>query len=53
MSTPFFPGFKHYSVDIDNSDHNVRFDHLVAHVPDVITQLTGLGYHMDVELVEA
>ncbi len=39
-------------VDLDNSSHNVRFDHLVAHVPDVQTQISGLGYHMDVELVE-
>ena len=40
-------------VDVDGSSHNVRFDHLVARVPDVQTQLTGVGYHMDVELVEA
>ena len=40
-------------VDVDNSTHNVRFDHLVAHVPDVQTQISGLGYHMEVELVEA
>lgn len=40
-------------VDVDGASHNVRFDHLAAHVPDVQTQLTGLGYHMDVELVEA
>lgn len=40
-------------VDVDNSQHNVRFDHLVAHVPDVNTQLTGVCYHMEVELVEA
>jgi len=40
-------------VDADSSTHNVRFDHLAAHVPDVQTQLTGVCYHMDVELVEA
>lgn len=40
-------------VDVDGSSHNVRFDHLVARVPDVQTQLTGVGYHVDVELVEA
>lgn len=40
-------------VDVDGSGHNVRFDHLVARVPDVQTQLTGVGYHMEVELVEA
>ena len=38
--------------DIDGLSHNVRFDHLVAQVPDVQTQLVGLGYHMEVELVE-
>lgn len=40
-------------VDVDGSSHNVRFDHLVARVPDVQTQLTGVGYHMEIELVEA
>ncbi len=40
-------------VDLDSSSHNVRFDHLAAHVPDVQTQISGLGYHMDVELVES
>jgi hypothetical protein len=40
-------------VDVDNTSHNVRFDHFLARVPDVQTQLTGLGYHIDVELVEA
>lgn len=40
-------------VDVDGTTHNVRFDNLVAKVPDVQTQLVGLGYHMEVELVEA
>jgi len=40
-------------VDVDNSQHNVRFDHFAAHVPDVQTQLTGVCWHIDVELVEA
>ncbi len=40
-------------VDVDNSSHNVRFDHLAARCPDVQTQVAGLGYHMEVELVEA
>ena len=40
-------------VDLDGATHNVRFDQLVAHVPDVQSQLTGVCYHMDVELVEA
>jgi hypothetical protein len=40
-------------VDIDNNTHNVRFDHLAAHCPDVRTQVLGLAYHMEVELVEA
>ena len=40
-------------VDVDDTQHNVRFDNLVAHVPDVQTQLNGVCYHMDVELVEA
>ena len=40
-------------LDVDNSSHNVRFDHLAASVPDVQTQLTGVCCHMDVELVEA
>ncbi len=39
--------------DVDGSGHAVRFDHLAAHVPDVQTQLTGVCYHVDVELVEA
>ena len=39
--------------DAGNTGHSVRFDHLLARVPDVQTQLTGLGYHMEVELVEA
>ena len=39
-------------IDIDNTTHNVRFDHLAATVPDVQTQLTGVCWHMDVELVE-
>ncbi|HEY8694681.1 MAG TPA: hypothetical protein VIR57_18275 [Chloroflexota bacterium] len=39
-------------VDADNTTHSVRFDHLLARVPDVQTQITGLGYHMEVELVE-
>lgn len=39
-------------VDADNTTHSVRFDHLAARVPDVQTQLTGVCYHMEVELVE-
>ena len=40
-------------LDVDGSSHNIRFDNLVAHVPDVNTQITGVCYHMDLELVEA
>ena len=40
-------------VDIDNSTHNVRFDHLAAHCPDVRTQVLSVAYHMEVELIEA
>ena len=40
-------------VDIDNSTHSVRFDQQAAHCPDVRTQVLGLAYHMEVELIEA
>src|SRR5205807_3428340 len=32
-------------VDVDGASHNVRFDSLVAHVPDVETQLLSVAYH--------
>ncbi|MGH2468899.1 MAG: hypothetical protein ACRDGF_02410 [Chloroflexota bacterium] len=39
-------------VDPANSTWQVRFEHFAATVPDLRSQLTGVGYHVDVELVE-
>ncbi len=39
--------------DPHGDDWSVRFDNLVERVPDVRTQVSGLVYELDVELMEA
>ncbi len=39
-------------IDPNNLTWQVRFEHLAATIPDLRSQLNGLGYHMEVELVE-